>query len=86
MENSSRYFKNEKCEYYPCHQGMEDCDFNCLFCYCPMNQYEDCLGMPEYITTSAGTVIKDCSGCTYPHEPQNYDHMMEFLSRKMSEK
>lgn len=86
MQNSSRYFKNDKCEYYPCHQRMESEEFNCLFCYCPMNCYDDCLGTPEYIKAASGQVIKDCSKCTYPHEPRNYDCIMEFLSGKMRKK
>ena len=42
MKNSSRFFENKECEYYPCHKGIEE--MNCLFCYCPMNQFENCLG------------------------------------------
>ena len=41
MENSYRYFKNEKCKYFPCHKVEKETDFNCLFCYCPLNQYEN---------------------------------------------
>ena len=50
MEASYRFFENKDCKYFPCHQGMEGADFNCLFCYCPMNPYADCLGNPTYIT------------------------------------
>ena len=34
MDDSSRFFANKKCEYYPCHTC--DTDLNCLFCYCPL--------------------------------------------------
>lgn len=80
MKNSSRYFENKECEYYPCHQGLED--FNCLFCYCPLHKLEHCPGTPEYIELS-GKVIKDCSNCTFPHEPKNYDIIMKFLTANM---
>lgn len=76
MKNSSRFFENKECEYYPCHEGLKD--FNCLFCYCPLHWLEHCPGTPEYITVQ-GKVIKDCSNCTFPHEPENYDVIMKFL-------
>ncbi len=82
MKNSSRYFKNTACQYYPCHKVNRDDNFNCLFCYCPMNQYEDCLGTPEYIKTASGRLIKDCSDCIYPHQPENYDAIMKYLAKK----
>ncbi|MCI9083055.1 MAG: metal-binding protein [Lachnospiraceae bacterium] len=82
MENSYKYFKNESCQYFPCHQGMPEEMFNCLFCFCPMNPYKDCLGTPDYIRRGDGTVIKDCSGCTFPHKPENYRKIMEFLKSR----
>lgn len=83
MENSYKYFKNDACKYLPCHQGMKGDDFNCLFCYCPMNRYEDCLGTPEYISLLNGKTLKDCTNCTFPHEPEHYEEIMEFLCKKM---
>lgn len=80
MKNSSRFFENKECEYYPCHKGVED--FNCLFCYCPLHRLEHCPGTPEFIEVS-GKVIKDCSNCTFPHKPENYDVIMKFLSANM---
>ena len=79
MENSYRYFKNDQCKYYPCHKIEEGQDFNCLFCYCPMNCYTDCLGTPNYITRASGKRIKDCTNCTFPHIPENYDHIIQEL-------
>ena len=35
-QNSSRFFENRACAYFPCHAGMEGEAFNCLFCYCPL--------------------------------------------------
>ena len=77
MENSYCYFKNEKCEYFPCHKEMED--FNCLFCYCPLYSLgEACGGCYEY--TAGG--IKDCSGCTLPHRKENYDLVLSRIGNK----
>ena len=59
MTNSSRYFCNKECEYFPCHPGADPEHFNCLFCYCPMNPFPDCLGHPEYIVLADGSKIKD---------------------------
>ena len=30
------FFSNKECEYFPCHQGADPENFNCLFCYCPL--------------------------------------------------
>jgi len=78
MNNSSRFFENKECEYYPCHKGIEE--MNCLFCYCPLNGMEHCPGTPEYIEVN-GKRIKDCSNCTFPHKAENYDVIIKFLSR-----
>ena len=83
MENSYRYFKNEKCKYFPCHKVEKETDFNCLFCYCPLNQYEDCPGNPHFITRESGKKIKDCTYCNFPHQPENYEKVVRFLSEKM---
>jgi Zn-finger protein len=76
MKNSSRFFENNECEYFPCHSL--DGDFNCMFCYCPLNSMENCPGNPNYIEVG-GRRIKDCSDCTYPHKPENYDNIMNIL-------
>lgn len=79
MTNSSRYFCNKECEYFPCHPGADPEHFNCLFCYCPMNPFPDCLGHPEYIVLADGSKIKDCTNCSFPHDPDHYDQIMQFL-------
>lgn len=57
MENSSRYFENKECQYFPCHKALAD--FNCLFCYCPLYLRETCPGNPKYFETN-GKRTKDC--------------------------
>ena len=76
MKNSSRFFNNRECEYYPCHKNMAAADINCLFCYCPLFTY-DCArygGTPQ----QAGS-WKDCSSCTWNHVPENYDKIVAAL-------
>lgn len=83
MENSSRYFENRACEYYPCHEGLEEC--NCLFCYCPMYRLEKCPGNPSFLEWN-GKQIKDCTYCTFPHQPRNYDEVMSVLKENADAK
>ena len=73
MKHSSRYFKNEACEYYPCHAVAPDADFNCLFCYCPLYAIgRKCGGNFRYNEKG----IKDCSGCLFPHRKENFDRVI----------
>lgn len=68
------YFRNEKCEYFPCHQDADPENHNCLFCYCPLYTLGDkCGGAFQY--TKSGR--KDCSNCTLPHRRENYEYVME---------
>lgn len=76
MENSYRFFENRDCKYFPCHKGLTD--FNCLFCYCPMYSRKNCPGKPEYKEVR-GRIIKVCTNCTFPHQPENYDKIMMIL-------
>lgn len=77
MKNSYRFFKNDSCEFYPCHKGIEE--INCLFCYCPFYLAPKCPGKPEHLSWN-GKTIKDCSNCVYPHKPENYERIMKWLS------
>lgn len=78
MEHSYRFFENKDCRYYPCHSGLQEC--NCLFCYCPLYEREHCPGNPEWKETD-GKRIKECTDCTFPHRPENYDRIMELLKK-----
>ena len=79
MKNSYKYFENRECEYFPCHKGLKN--FNCMFCYCPMYQKEQCLGNPSFIE-QGNRRIKDCSQCSFPHIPENYEKIIEFLKQR----
>lgn len=69
-----KFFQNRQCEYFPCHKGIAEEDFNCLFCYCPLYALgKACGGNCAY--TEQG--FKDCSKCTIPHQRRNYEKIVE---------
>ena len=73
-----QFFQNRDCEFFPCHQGIQEECFNCLFCYCPLYALGDqCGGCFQYTTGG----IKDCSGCIRPHLAENYDDMMSSMGK-----
>ena len=50
MSEYYKFFQNKKCEYFPCHKGIPEADFNCLFCYCPLYTLgKSCGGNCEYL-------------------------------------
>lgn len=72
-KHNYRFFQHRDCEYFPCHTGVAEKDFNCLFCYCPLYALgEDCGG--NYVYLPNGT--KSCVGCAFPHRRENYDALM----------
>lgn len=77
--NNSKFFCNKDCAYYPCHDIANGQELNCLFCYCPLYFKKNCPGNPSYIIASDGSRIKDCSGCLFPHMPDNYDRVIAEL-------
>lgn len=67
------FFSHKKCEYFPCHEGADADNFNCLFCYCPLYALgKNCGG--NFKITSKG--IKDCSECRLPHKRESYDYII----------
>jgi len=72
-----RQFSNKQCEFFPCHKDADPENFSCLFCYCPLYPLKKCGGTYTYVKGG----IKDCSNCTMPHDPANYDKMMEGCGR-----
>lgn len=72
-ERHFSFFQNRACEYFPCHPGVKEEDFNCLFCYCPLYALgRKCGGRCEY--TENG--YKDCSNCVFPHVRGNYNAVL----------
>ena len=73
-----KFFQNRKCEFFPCHKGINDADFSCLFCYCPLYALGDrCGGSFTYLENG----IKDCSGCVRPHRRENYEVILEKMGQ-----
>lgn len=75
-----KFFQNRKCEFFPCHKGVEEESFNCLFCYCPLYPLGDRCG-GNFCYTESG--IKDCSNCLCPHIRGNYDMIMKRMNAVM---
>ena len=75
-----KFFQNRECEYFPCHQGVEEESFNCLFCYCPLYALGNGCG-GSFTYTEDG--IKDCTNCIKPHRKENFDRIMAKMSDVM---
>ena len=74
----AEFFQHRDCPCFPCHSGVPEADFNCLFCWCPLYCLgRDCPG--TYCYTERG--VKDCSGCTLPHQPDSYDRILTYADR-----
>ena len=68
-----RFFQNRGCPFFPCHKGVAEKDFNCLFCYCPLYALgESCGGSFRY--TASG--VKSCENCAFPHRRENYEKVL----------
>ena len=68
-----RFFQNRQCECFPCHRGVAEEDFNCLFCFCPLYALgRRCGG--DYRYDDRG--CKDCANCAFPHQRDNYDNVI----------
>jgi len=72
MSQHYKFNQNAQCEYFPCHKGVEKDAFNCLFCYCPLYMLKDECG-GNFVMNHG---VKDCSGCTKPHQKDSYDFIM----------
>ena len=65
-----KFFQHRECEYFPCHDGVGEDEFNCLFCYCPLYALgEKCGGNFKYLENGC----KDCTECIIPHLRESYD-------------
>lgn len=78
MGHNYKFVQNKACEFFPCHD-MDEEEFNCLFCYCPLYALkENCGGNPSFLED--GT--KDCSLCTVTHKKDSgYNHVMSKIDQ-----
>ena len=72
------FFCNRDCEYFPCHTGSAETDFNCLFCYCPLYALGEACGGNFTLAEQGG---KDCTACVIPHRRENYGLILEKYPR-----
>lgn len=80
MSNHYKCFSHRECEFYPCHKGADPDHFNCLFCYCPLYLLgTECGGAYRILDNG----VKDCSACLFPHQPENYDTVVQKLQQKI---
>jgi len=79
LKRAHSFFEHRDCDYFPCHSDLKG-PFNCIFCFCPLYPFlcEE-HGSPRFIEKEDG-VIKDCSGCLFPHRPESYDVILQFLA------
>jgi len=78
-----RFFTNKSCPYFPCHEGVDPEEFNCLFCYCPLYLlYDQCGG--DFVILPNG--VKSCEHCAFPHKKENYEEMIERISHRIFKK
>lgn len=68
-----KFFLHKECEFFPCHKDIIEKNFNCIFCYCPLYEYDDCGGNYKILDNG----IKDCSKCKFVHNRKNYDDVIE---------
>lgn len=73
-----KYFVNKECEFFPCHKGIEEKDWSCLFCYCPLYHDSDCGG--SFTINEQGT--KDCIDCKLPHRRESWQYIVRKLTPK----
>ena len=84
-DGNYRFFSHTECEYFPCHTFDDPENFNCIFCYCPLYALGTKCGGNFTITPSG---VKDCTGCVFPHQRENYDLVLKklkLLYQKVSE-
>ena len=72
------FFSNKSCEFFPCHTGIAEENFNCLFCYCPLYILGRKCGR-NFFHSAKG--IKVCKHCSFPHKKENYDLMVQKIRR-----
>lgn len=75
MTGHYKFNQNLKCEFFPCHRGLPNEEFNCLFCYCPLYLLKDECGGSFKLTNG----VKDCSDCTKPHDKDSYENTMKLM-------
>lgn len=64
-----KFFENDLCRAYPCHQLKPGEKLNCLWCYCIFFNTKECVNNGS------------CMNCNYPHIRENYEEIIMKLKR-----
>lgn len=70
---SASFFQNRGCPSFPCHTGIPEDEFNCMFCYCPLYTLGIRCGGSFRISEKG---VKSCAGCAFPHVRANYRRVL----------
>ncbi|MDD6042646.1 MAG: cysteine-rich small domain-containing protein [Eubacteriaceae bacterium] len=68
-----KFMSHRECEFFPCHEGADPENFNCLFCYCPLYALGDKCGGNFFYHEENG--VKDCSNCLIPHTRKAFEYI-----------
>lgn len=79
MTFSSKWFRNDDCEYYPCHIGIDHDSFSCKYCFCILFHIDDCGGKFSILPNG----MKDCSDCKFPHQKENNDIIINKIRERI---
>ena len=74
-------FKNNACEFWPCHPEEEMDGMGCLACYCPL-YFLSCPG--NYTRLPDGR--KDCHKCTLTHRKGGWEIVQQYFFSKEAPK
>lgn len=75
MKDPEKFFSNRECRFFPCHEGIDEAEFNCLFCYCPLYfTGEECGG--DFVIKDG---VKSCINCKRPHIAENFEEINKAL-------
>ena len=83
MKNSYKFYSNKECAFFPCHPGVPEEEFNCLFCYCPLYFLGEKCGGGFKKAGSKEYAVKDCSACLITHKPEGYDFVMAKIAENI---
>ena len=75
MSENYKFFQNRDCEFFPCHNNVNNDEFNCLFCYCPLYMLKNECGGDFKMTSG----VKDCSDCNNPHDSGSFAFIMSAM-------
>lgn len=73
------------CQYFPCHSGIPDNEFDCRFCYCPF--YEECSARSNFVFGGYWLPLPDngrvfaCEKCIVAHIKKNADFIEKLIKQ-----